>query len=62
MLAKNCKQTETGKKQFIRLLELAIIEEDHKLRDFCEDILDVDQRHDMNSHIRWNAEKENEKK
>lgn len=52
-LKKNLKQTETGKKMFIRLYELAKNSEDQGIIDFCSDILSVFQKYDMNGHIEW---------
>nr|BAV59416.1 type II restriction enzyme [Candidatus Endomicrobium sp. MdDo-005] len=48
---KNCKQTESGKKMFIRLYELAKKIGDKKFEDFCRDILF--DKHDINGHIEW---------
>jgi len=50
---KNYKQTETGKKMFIRLYELAKKSKDKKLQKFCNDILGVYENHDINCHIVW---------
>ena len=50
---KNFKQTETGKKMFIRLYELSDSEGDHEMRDFCRNILEVFEVHNMNDHIKW---------
>ena len=50
---KNLKQTETGKKMFIRLYELSESRGDHELRDFCRNILEVFEEHNMNGHIKW---------
>ena len=47
------KQTETGKKMFIRFYELAKFQGNERLQDFCKDILETYDKHDMNSHIRW---------
>ncbi len=52
-LKKNYKQTETGKKMFIRLLGLARELKDAKIIAFCEDILAVYEKHDINGHIEW---------
>lgn len=53
MLKKNLKQTETGKKMFIRLYELAKKERNKKLIDFCTQILEVYEANDINGHIVW---------
>lgn len=50
---KNYKQTETGKKMFIRLYELAKKSNDKKLQKFCADILTIYEEHDINCHIVW---------
>lgn len=47
------KQTETGKKMFIRFYELAKIEKNETLVKFCYDILKTFERHNINSHIKW---------
>jgi hypothetical protein len=51
---KNFKQTETGKKMFIRLYELSKKAGDNDLMRFCEDILEVFERNNINGHIEWN--------
>jgi len=48
---KNDKQTETGKKMFIDLYELAKSLGDEKMMLFCEEILEVFERHHINDHI-----------
>ncbi|MGP1580877.1 MAG: HNH endonuclease [Wolinella sp.] len=53
-LKKNLKQTETGKKMFIQMLETAKKEGETRLIKFIEDVLEVYERHNMNGHIRWN--------
>lgn len=50
---KNYKQTESGKKMFIRLLALAKEEGDTKTVAFCEAILTTFDKHDVNGHIEW---------
>lgn len=52
-MKKNFKQTETGKKMFIRLYELAKKEKNLILKDFCSQILDVFEKNNINSHIIW---------
>lgn len=52
-LKKNFKQTETGKKMFIRLYELAKATNDSAIIAFCEDILNVYDKHNINGHIVW---------
>ena len=52
-LKKNLKQTETGKKMFIRMLEAAKNANQKELIDFLEDVLKVYEKHNMNGHITW---------
>lgn len=52
-LKKTLKQTETGKKMFIRLYDLAKKEKDEQLKDFCADVLRTYEKHDINGHINW---------
>lgn len=52
-LKKNLKQTETGKKMFIRMLETAKNANEKELVDFLEDILKVYEKHNINGHIVW---------
>lgn len=47
------KQTETGKRMFIRLYELAKKNNDKELIKFCEDILKVYEENNINGHIIW---------
>jgi len=47
------RQTETGKRMFIRLLRLAEKEGDQKMVEFCREVLSVYERHGVNDHIRW---------
>jgi len=47
------KQTETGKRMFIRLLKLAEKEGDQQMIEFCREVLSVYERHGVNDHIRW---------
>ncbi len=53
MLKKTFKQTETGKKMFIRLYELAKKENNKELLNFCKQILEVYEENNMNGHIVW---------
>lgn len=46
-------QTETGKKMFIRLYELAKAEKNEELMKFCADVLQTYERHNINGHIEW---------
>lgn len=50
---KNYKQTETGKKMFIRLYELAKKQQDENLIEFCSEILEVFEKNKINGHIIW---------
>ena len=52
-IKKNFKQTETGKKMFIRLYELSKKEKNKVLKDFCLDILKTYKKYDINGHIDW---------
>jgi hypothetical protein len=52
-LKKNFRQTETGKKMFVRLYELAKAENDEVLQKFCSEILEVFEKNSMNGHIEW---------
>ncbi len=52
-IKKNLKQTETGKKMFIRLYELAKSEGNNELKRFCADVLETYEKHDINGHIIW---------
>lgn len=47
------KQTETGKRMFIRLLEIAKKEGDLKTANFCRDVLKVYEKYKINDHIQW---------
>ncbi len=53
-MKKNLKQTETGKKMFIRLYELAKTEKNAELLKFCADVLETYEKHNINGHIIWN--------
>ncbi len=50
---KNYKQTETGKKMFIRLYEAAKNINDIDTMNFCAEILEVFEKNDINGHIIW---------
>jgi hypothetical protein len=47
------KQTETGKRMFIRLYELAKKNNDKELMKFCEEVLRVYEKNKVNGHIVW---------
>lgn len=46
-------QTETGKKMFIRLYDLAKKEKNEELMKFCADVLETYAKHNVNGHIVW---------
>jgi len=52
-LKKNLKQTESGKKMFIRMYNLAKKEKSKKILDFCSDLLKVYKKYKVNGHIKW---------
>lgn len=52
-IKKNLNQTETGKKLFIRLYELAKKENNKPLIKFCSEILEVYEKNKINGHIKW---------
>ena len=60
-IKKNLSQTETGKKSFIRMLELVNASEGDPiashLQDFLVEVLAVYEKHGINGHIRWDGSK-----
>lgn len=52
-IKKNIKQTTTGKKMFVNLYEYAKKEENEEVKSFCEDLLNVFEKHNVNGHIEW---------
>jgi hypothetical protein len=50
---KNYKQTESGKRFFIRLYDAAKANNDVSLQDFCRQILEVYEKNSVNGHIVW---------
>lgn len=52
-IKKSLKQTETGKKMFIRLYDLAKKEKNKELQEFCVDVLETYEKYDINGHIVW---------
>ncbi len=50
---KNYRQTESGKRFFIRLYELAKAKGDKGLKNFCAQILEVYEKNNVNGHIGW---------
>jgi len=57
-IKKTMKQTETGKRMFIRLYELAVKEENQALVNFCESILQTYEEYGVNGHIVWKKDHE----
>lgn len=53
---KNYNATETGKKMFIRLHAVAKKANDEKIMNFCQDILQLYDKHQINGHIEWDKE------
>ncbi len=52
-IKKTLNQTETGKKMFIRLYDLAKKEKNEKIQKFCSDILEIYEKYRINGHIKW---------
>lgn len=52
-LKKNLKQTETGKKMFIRMLETTKEADDKGLIAFLNEVLEVYEKHNINRYIVW---------
>lgn len=52
-IKKHLNQTETGKKMFIHLYDLAKSENNKELIKFCSDILEVYEKNNINGHIIW---------
>jgi hypothetical protein len=50
---KNYKQTESGKRFFIRLYEAAKKNNDKQMQEFCRQILEVYERNNVNGQIVW---------
>jgi len=55
---KNYNQTESGKKMFIRLWEIAKEINDIQTMQFCEEILSTYEKYNINGHIIWAKDKE----
>jgi hypothetical protein len=49
------KQTETGKRMFIRLLQMAQKEGDETMSAFCQEVLQVYEKYKINDHIQWQS-------
>jgi len=52
-LKKNLKQTESGKKMFIRMYKMAKNDKNREVLKFCEDVLNVYEKYNINGHIEW---------
>ena len=52
-IKKTLRQTETRKKMFIRLYELAKKEGHQQLKKFCADVLETYEKYNLNDHIVW---------
>lgn len=52
-LKKNLKQTESGKKMFVRMYEVAKKQNNKEILKFIEDLLGVYEKHNVNGHIEW---------
>ncbi|TQR30634.1 HNH endonuclease [Campylobacter sp. MIT 99-7217] len=52
-LKKNLKQTKTGKKMFIRMLESAKENKENELVAFLEELLSIYEKYNINGHIVW---------
>ncbi len=50
---KNYKQTESGKKFFIRLYDAAKANNDKEMQSFCAQVLEVYEKNGVNGHIEW---------
>ncbi len=50
---KNYKQTESGKKFFIRLYDAAKANNDKEMESFCAQVLEVYEKNGVNGHIEW---------
>lgn len=50
---KNYNQTESGKRMFIRLLKIAKKIGDIETQKFCEEILKIYEKYNINGHIEW---------
>jgi predicted restriction endonuclease len=50
---KTYSQTESGKRMFINLLRVAKKSKDQELINFCEEMLRLYEKHDINGHIEW---------
>jgi hypothetical protein len=46
-------RTNSGKEMFVHLKELAKQQNDKRMKNFCEDILETFEKHGINGHIEW---------
>lgn len=51
LIKKNYSQTEAGKRYFIKMYEEAVGKNDKKIIDFCKQIFDAYNKHEMDRHI-----------
>jgi hypothetical protein len=54
-LKKNLKQTQSGKKMFIRMYKMAKKEGNIEVLKFCEDLLRIYEEYNVNGHIEWKS-------
>ncbi len=52
-LKKNFKQTEAGKKFFIRLYRIAVSSREQSLIKFCSEVLEIFEKNHIDDHIKW---------
>lgn len=52
LIKKNYSQTEAGKKYFIKMYKSAVIKKDGKMIEFCKNIFDIFDKHQINGHIK----------
>lgn len=52
-LKKNLKQTESGKKMFVRMYKMAKRENNEKILKFTKDLLEIYEKYNVNGHIKW---------
>jgi len=51
LIKKNYSQTEAGKRYFIKMYEMAVKKKDKKMIEFCKQVFDAYNHHEVNSHI-----------
>ena len=52
-IKKNSKKIATDKKMFVNLYKFAKKEGNEEVKEFCEDLLNVFEKHNINGHIEW---------